>query len=366
MSVYGKYTVDHLEVRASNVFFVHGNALQPSLPPGFREEVSAESTDYERLPTIFCYPTAKGLEAKISPPHHIDLGELRSIEVDLKSGWNNVLRGVLRVRPATAGLRLRIADASIVSGAIEIRDSADSGNIEFANFEADSFVRFRIPYSVEADHNTLLARLEVSYETASGRFSYSSATSIISTLPINVNVQDVFKDDVLFSRFTIGPAMSTPVRLLNCRMRSSEIYKVQSSMQEHKILDVFPKQPASLLCKIMQPEGRAQASQAKKRALALTIDFNCLDEECLTVIEERFRADIEASPFEHLSRLLIPHLLELFRSRWTANDFETIGLLREVEIPSYESAQWESITGTLGPEMENEIKLWLVEWHKVG
>jgi hypothetical protein len=137
-------------------------------------------------------------------------------------------------------------------------------------------------------------------------------------------------------------------------------------MQEHKILDVFPKQPASLLCKIMQRDGRPQGSLAKKLSLALTIDFNCLDEECLTVIEERFREDIKASPFEHLSRLLIPHLLELFRSRWTANDFETIGLLREIEISSYEIAQWESITGTLGREVEAEIKLWLVEWHKVG
>ncbi|PGH33740.1 hypothetical protein GX50_03480 [[Emmonsia] crescens] len=363
VSVHGKYLVDHIEVRVGNIVFVQHHGLPSSFPPGLREPGADESGDEDERPFVFCYPPAKGLQAKISPPYHINLGELRTIEVGLKSGWNNILKGVLRVKPATAGLRLRITEVSIVDGAIRLAGDAESGQIDFTDFKPNSSARLSIPYTIEDDQTSLSARLEVTYETPDGQFSYFSATSIISTLPVSVNVQDMFKDDSLMSRFTISPAMVTPLRILNCEIPSSEVYEVQSSIHHGEVLDVFPRQPASLLYKITPCGDKPLEADASKRSLALTIDFACLDEECLHVIEDQFVQDIGASKFEQLARLLTPRLLDAFRVEWTATDLEMISLTREIEMLSYERVQWETVTNSLGGKFGKEVVSWLKEWH---
>ncbi|KAK2784875.1 hypothetical protein FQN52_008811 [Onygenales sp. PD_12] len=360
VSVHGKYLVDRLEMRVGNILFVQHYGSQPPLHLGGGTD---ESDDEDERPFVFCYPPAKGLQAKISPPHHVNLAELRTIEVEIKSGWNDILNGALRIKPATAGLRLRIAEAKIVGGSIKIQGNADSGQIDFTEFGPESFARFSIPYSIEDEQTSLSARLEVGYETANGHFSYSSATSIISTLPLSVNVQDMFKDDVLMSRFTISPAMLTPLRILNCRVPSSEVYEVHSGIHQGEVMDVFPKQPASLLYKITPRGDKPLEAEASKRALGLTIDFACLDEECLRVIEDQFMKDIVSNEFGQLARLLTPRLLEAFRSQWTAGDLETICLIREIEILPYESVRWENVTSSLRGKLGAGVTSWLKAWH---
>ncbi|PGH17177.1 hypothetical protein AJ79_01315 [Helicocarpus griseus UAMH5409] len=363
VSVHGKYMVDRIEVRVGNILFVQHYGLPPSFPPGLLQPTAEESDDEDERPFVFCYPPSKGLQAKISPPYHINLSELRTIEVELKSGWNNIGKGILRIKPATAGLRLRITEASVVAGAMKLQGNAESGQIDFTEFGPDSSARLSIPYTIEDDQMSLSARLEVIYDTSDGQFSYFSATSIISTLPLSVNVQDMFKDDSLMSRFTISPAMVTPLRILDCEVPSSDVYEVQPSMHHGEILDVFPKQPASLLYKIIPRGDKPLEADASKRTLALKIDFACLDEECLHVIEGEFMRDIESSKFRQLARLLTPRLLEAFRSQWTASDFETISLIREIEMLPFERVQWGTVTGSLGVKFGEEVNSWLKEWH---
>ncbi|PGH04895.1 hypothetical protein AJ80_08444 [Polytolypa hystricis UAMH7299] len=361
VSVSGKYLVDRIELQAGNIKFSQDSGRHSSLPPGFREGEADDSAEEDDRPIVLCYPRAKGLDARIISPYHIDLGDSRTIEVELRSGCNDILKGVLRVKPGTAGLRLRIADAKIVDGYIETIQDADSGHIDFRNFGPGSFARLSIPYSLEGSQSSLSSKLEVDYETSEGRFSYTSSTSIPSALPVSVNVQDIFKEDVLFSRFTISPTTMTPLRILNCEIPSSNIYEVGPSIPKGEVLDVFPKQPASLLYKISPQEADKQEGQ--ERSLRLSINFTCLDQECLSVIENQFTTDITESKFECLTRLLVQHLLGTFRSQWTAGDLETIGLLREIQIFAFERMQWETVTKSLGQSLEKEVTAWLVAWH---
>ena len=356
--------VDSIVVRIGRVLFVQSNANQDPIAAGLRD-ASESPGAVQQLQYVFCFPPPNGLEAKVSPPHHIDLDELRTVELELQSGWNNIKNAVVRIRPATAGLRLRLADATLVNGNLTVCEDTDSGDIEFENLKPRSCARFKIPYTQEDNQSTLTTRLEVDYETDHGKFTYLATNSVNSTLPISVNVQDMFKDEVLFSRFTVSPAMMTPLRILGCAIPSSDLYEVESSYDESMELDVFPKQPASLLYKIIQREGTSQAV-TKRNPLALTIEFTCLDEACLAVIEARFRQDLEDSPFKGLSGLLVPHLLEAFRARWSAGDLEVVGLIREVEILSYQSVRWGSITELLTEDLRTGTERWLSEWHQVS
>lgn len=339
--------------------FTLGGGKHSALPLGLRENLDASDEDGRSY--IYCYPPPEGLQAKIVSTHLINLEEMRSLELELHSGRNDIKSGTIRVRPATAGLRLRSAEAELVDGEINTTANNESGNIEFSQFGSKSFVRFRIPYTVEENHPTLSVRAEVTYETEHGQFSYSSVHNVVSSLPISVNVQDIFKDEVLFSRFTISPAMMVPLRILGCSIPSSDVYQVESNIREKVAWDVFPKQPASLLYKI-QPRKDRIASPGAKGSLRLTVEFTCVDDECLDSIERTFRADIEASEFRHHTSLLTSHVVDAFRNQLSTSDMEVVALTREVETLAYENVRWETLFGALkGPA--DELRKWLVDWH---
>lgn len=348
-------------MRVKNIVFTLGGGRASSFfPPGFRDGDEAEE---ETRPFVWCYPPPTGLEARLASPRYINLEELRTLEIELESGRNNVSKASLRVRPATAGLRLRIAETEVVDGEVEMTASPESGSIEIVDFDLESAVRFRIPYTVDENHTMLSARVEVAYETDQGRFTYCATSSIVSTLPVSVNVQDVFKEDVLFSRFTVGPAMLIPLRILGCDLPPSNFWDVESSLRGPVAMDVFPKQPASVLYKIRPKQDRPQTPQ--KRSLQLTVQFTCLDEECLVLVKNRFHEAIERSRFQHLARLLTPHIVEAFRTQLSTSDMEAIGLLREVDMLPYDKVQWGIVLSGVRESLRKEVGAWLLQWQQV-
>ncbi|KAL5002555.1 trafficking protein particle complex subunit 10 [Aspergillus recurvatus] len=354
----GKYYVDRVEMRTGNLLFSMSGGANASLPLGFREDVDEEE---DTRPYILCYPPPEGLQARIEAPHLVNLEAMRTLELELNSGWNDIKTGVLRVRPATAGLRLRVTEAEVVEGHIDIKANNESGNIEFSQLKPHSIVRFRIPYTVEEHPATLSARAEVAYETEQGRFSYSSAYNVVSALPISVNVQDVFKQDVLFSRFTISPAAMIPLWLSNCSIPSSDVYQVQSNVGESVAMRVFPKQPASLLYKI-KPRKDIVASPGSKRSLRLTLDFTCVDDECFDTVEKTFKESISSSEYAQYTTLLTPHIVDAFRAQLSTPEMEVIGLVREVEALPYAAVRWEGLLSALKEPMDG-LRAWLKQWH---
>ncbi len=347
-------------MRAGNLLFSMSGGANSNLPVGFREDVDE---DEDTRSYILCYPPPQGLQARIESPHLVNLEALRTLELELNSGWNDIKTGVLRVRPATAGLRLRITEAEIVEGDLAIKTNSESGNIEFSKLGENTTVRFRIPYTVEEHPATLSARAEVTYDTEKGRFNYSSAHNVASALPISVNVQDVFKQDMLFSRFTVSPATMIPLWLSKCSIPSSDVYEVQSNVGDPVAMRVFAKQPASLLYKI-QPRENTAASPGSKRALRLTVDFTCVDDECFDMVEKTFKESISRSEFAQYTTLLTPHIVDAFRSQLSTPEMEVIGLVREVEALPYAAVRWEGLLNAL-KEPTGDLRAWLKAWHDV-
>ncbi|KAJ5902123.1 hypothetical protein N7495_002651 [Penicillium taxi] len=357
----GKFFVDRLEMKSGNLTFTFNSGQHTSLPVGFREVESTDDTD--QRPFIFCFPPLDSLQAKVVSPHLINLEAMRTLELELSSGRNDIQKGTIRVRPATAGLRLRIAETEVVEGDLQVVANNDSGAIEFTHLPPRSFVRMRIPYTVEDALTTLSTRAEINYGTDHGQFAFSTVHNVISTLPISVNVQDIFKDETLFSRFTISPAMLIPLRITNCNLPSSDVYEVQSGITGPVSLDVFPKQPASLIYKIRPVGGTTTTSDGKKRSLRLQVHFTCVDDECLDAIEKRFFAAIDSSPYKQYATLFTSHILSCFRAQLTTADMEVIGLLREVNVLPYQTVRWDDLLGAL-KECTKDVQSWLKTWHE--
>lgn len=365
--MHGKYYVEHIELRTGNIIFTQDYGSQETSHDVFQESPAKDQTN-ER-PMVICYPAAHALDARISQSNLIDLGETRAVDIEIKSSWNQISAGSLRLKPGTAGLRLLIADTTVVDGSLALEE-VSSGKIDFQSLNRDSSVTLRVPYTMEGSQGTLSISLEIEYETEHGEFSFLNTYSVLATLPVSVNVQDLFEDKQLFSRFTISPGMMMPIRVTSYQMAKSRLYEIYPSMQRGDVFDVFPKQPVSLLYKIKQRADTDKAAvgeeEASVRSLQLSIEYTCLNEECLDVLERRFTKDIEETPFAGLKRLLVSHLLEVFTSHWTAHDLERIGLVREIGMFEHEVFEWKTVTGCLGGEMQRKVTAWLKEWQNVS
>lgn len=375
----GQLFVDRIEIRVQNLVFTHtGPGPSSSLLPDLRER---ETPETESRPFVWCYPPANGLEARLEVPRSINLEELRALEIQLDSGRNDISKGLLRIRPATAGLRLRTSEIAVVAGGedLELKPSTDSGNIDFFNLAHGNSVRLSVPYTVDENHNVLAAKVEVNYETEAGRFTFISNDSIVSTLPISVNVQDVFQLDSLLSRFTVSPATLVPLRLLDCDLPASDEYNVESGIKGGLALDVFPKQPASVIYRIKPKPGRPtttttttttitgnNSSAVKRRSLRLTVKYTRIDEECLLLIKRQFNVALAQSPHKSLQRLLTPHIVNAFREQISSSDMERIGLLRELNVLSYRDVGWNTVLSGLGQSLREKVRKWLIQWHQVG
>jgi len=364
LSVCGWYAMDSLQTRVGRILFLedYGALRQPALndPPKANSHASLR---------FFVYPPARSLQTAASPAPYLHLAQHRSILVEMKTGWNEIKACTLSMRSGTAGLRLRLQEAKVDSNDGSEMSSAGPQErtqaIRLTDCSADSNYKLLIPYTVEnADVPVINARLDVEYSTDKGKFIHSNFVAVNTILPISVNVQDIFQENALLSRFTISPATLVPLRLWRCVMQGADDrYTVESHANVQATMDVFPKQPASLMYKSarLQP---ASSLKNEENSLALSITFSCLDEVVLKCMEKHFVASVTLSPIASLVRPLCAHLLSTFRSQWSAQDLEVIGLCHEIEIWPFEDLGWNAVLVGFNVKTRNLARSWLKKWHR--
>ena len=368
----GWYEPRRIEIVIGNIVFLEeiGASKSSQLPRLGRTLTGMSVLDKP----VLLYPTVNAFQAKAKPPRKIHLPQPRSMLIELRSGWNDIRECTMRLKAATAGLRLQVRKAVLfdttASEAVKMREGTDNQSVSLSNFAANKSCSISIPYTLEnADATSLVARIEITYVTENGSCTYLDTISINTILPIKVNVEDFFQESstisrvkiALTSRLTISPATLVPLHIVNCDIAGSEVFEVSSGADHAFPMDVFPKQPASMVYRFTRCQPLAAA--VKEQPLAVLIDFHCLDEIVLFAIEKQFLADVASSQFATLARPLSAHLLNHLRSQWTQEDLEVACLLQEVGMWSYEDSGWDAICAGLPREMRSEARQWLRRWH---
>ena len=114
----GWYVLDHLEIRIGNLRFVHD----------FQEDIREGIHTHPRKHTvrsIMVYPSSKSVSLEILPSISINLGEMRSVSLLIQTGRSDISRCRIRLRAASAGLRLKIHD-STSSASLTIEQDQES------------------------------------------------------------------------------------------------------------------------------------------------------------------------------------------------------------------------------------------------
>jgi hypothetical protein len=332
--------------------------------------VSAKSLKAAKKLRVLCFPRIEAFQSRLylSPFIHID--RQRSMEIECSSGWNEVKHAEIRLKSASAGLRLRSADATVTSGDVVIQDKPNPGVITIGNMSADSRATFQIPYELESLLPELTIRLEVEYFTDKGRFLYHSSYTIPIELPLDVNVHDHFKSESLFSKFNIKTANQIPLQILDVDLDGSEDYDVHAPKKINGPTHVFPKQPLSVTYKVTKKtvgaSGRTQNSLSTNNSLALSVVYRCLNEDVLDRVRALFTAAVENSQVRRLARLLIVTFVDRLERRVLPHQFEKIALLDKVDLGSFDDIGWSECIDSIPHAEKEDTRKWLQNWHEVG
>jgi hypothetical protein len=345
MIIPGTYLVNHVALHASNLVlrYEHGNA-----------GASFGTIDrFFKCPKLLIYHQAEAFDIKLFASRYMHLANNRSLEIEVSSGWNDVISGTLHVRAATAGLRLQTSETDVVDGEFEIFNKSEAGVIHFGAMRSHSTSKLRMPFNVEREVNDISLKLEVSYTTEKGDFIFATSPSVSIMLPLGVNVQDVFKHKALYSRFTISSATSSPLRLLSSKLENSDIFQAQCGVALTRSLVIFPRQPASILYKITKSLSKtsklpASSGRGSKAPLSLILHYICLEEEIDNAVTLSLNKFFEDTELHSYIRLIVPIVLSVLHRQMSSDDVERTAILSEITTTILSSIRWQDHFSGLG------------------
>ena len=313
---------------------------------------------------IFCFPRAESFEAKIHLSRSIHIDKIRSVEIWCNTGLNDTQSLELRLRAATAGLRLHTGEATVTEGNVSVSqpEKARPGIIELANISPGSSFKLRIPFEVESHMADILIRIDAEYTTDNGCFVFFSHANIPIDLPLDVNVQDSFKPFGLFSTFSIRSSNQKPLQLLSAHLGDTGMFSVRGPMGGPWPRILFPKKPMSLQY-IIKKTGKGH--ETEKDVLPLELEYQCLDEQVEAIAEAALAKCVSSSNFAHLRMLLLPFFVEKLMQHIEPEALAQITSRDELALPSFEAFGWGDVLGALPSPTRSDVQQWLEQWHKV-
>ena len=360
----GPFLADRVIVRAKNIIFVEELRQKPAPNP-----LGIVGTDVLAVPStskppqcVYIYPRKEAFHAEISSTAHLFVDKSRQLDVILEAGTNDISSISVRVKPASAGLRVHSADA-IATGIQAAKEALTPGHISLAALEPKGKAIVTIPYSLEQAAREIYVRFEVDYSTASGVHTFIGSARLSNDLPLDVEVNDVFHLDTLFSNFTARTTGSLPYSIVGASLDESPAYQVEQPSNVPFPLTVFSSQPLSLVYKISRKKDLDPKLRKKEAALALHLEYSAIEEFVTWYIRRQFSADLQQSEFDHLARLLLVVLAERCKELFTVPVLELAALMRTIEMIDYNSIGWGEILPMVPPPSRGPLETWLKQWH---
>lgn len=363
--------VDTIILETEHLTLVHEPPRKPesTTPLNLVGSAPAASLQVAKRSQVLCFPRRGAFHAMVLQCPLIHIDQPRSIRIVGESGSNDIQRAELRIRAGSAGLRLRTADAQLIDGGVKIGKNAGPGIIRFSEMPQDGSVTFQVPYDLENNLSELNVKIDATYFTSAGEFQFASSNTLSIELPLDVNVLDHFKADMLISKFNIRTASNVPLEVQDVRLDGTDQFLIDDVPSIAMPLLVFPKQPVVFTYRIRPwTSGRGRALPRldnKEPPLALSVLYRCLDEDVIAFAEREFAKDIEQSDYRQFSRALTPFFVERIKQR-VASQMEAIALLNRMRLGSFENMSWAEALEGLPNSIREGVREWLQTWHQVS
>ena len=361
----GKFLVDSISVRTANVVFKH--QVVPASSSSDPLTSHPQPTELDRLlisQPIMVWPSTAALTTTAWPHPHIRLEQLRSVQIYIQAGRSSVSLARLSLKAGSAGLRLHTAEATIIDDRGSITDNSQAGSISIGAIDAYDCIKVSMPFQLDDDLKEIAFRSDLLYTTVHGTFSYGESNGIGISLPLGVNVQDIFHRDALFSKFSITTSSAIPLRVLDCELDSTRDFEASTAFQDTSGLPVFSKQPVSMVYKAMRARSSLTDQAKLETRMLMHVSYRCLDEEVMDAVRASFSASLlDTETLARYSPLLSAHLRSVLKEHLPRADLNTIALIREYDLPSSAALQWTAVLAAIAESDRGRLTAWLDQWH---
>ena len=366
----GLYVVKKTVIRAGNIVFSHdASAAEGALGlPGSMQGPGLDSIKDHSTKRLLVWSTPQNLSLDVSARTNIDLSKPKAVIVKITNGLQNAMGGTLVLRPASSGLRLHTSEAEAISGDIDTANTPQPGSIRIGKIAGKADARINIPFNLDTEMNRIIIKAEFRYITDNGDFTFASDFTIPTSLNITVNVQDTFKHDALFSRFTVASATQMPVHILDISIQDSDEFEACTAPLKKAGVTAYAGQAYSLICKISSKRETQTSgpTQPDSRRLFLGIEYLCVDEAILSMFETSLSDALKAADLSLYSNILCQHFRRRSCRALTAHDIEAFSLVQECNLGGYEDYGWNQVVALLPPAEAKTIEQCLQEWHGVS
>ena len=326
----GNYEVAQIRLSSSNVLLYHErDVTQP------QDKLAA----VVKSPNITLYQRASALDVRLHATKEVRLDINNTLDLEILSGWNDIKTCEVKIKSATGGMRLLMGEATILGTLQPSSKKSEGGVFSFAAIPQGTSIRIRFPFTIEHDLINVAVKAEVSYMTEKGDFTFTKTSAVPISLALGVNVQDVFKHEHLFSRFSVSTASPSPLRLFKSELQESEMFATFFGAPPSNPILVFPRQPATLLYKVKRKPGVKPAPK-KRQTLFLKLYYGVLQEEIEVLFEQGITEELKAAGLDEYSTLVTSKILSSVQNGLSAYDLEKAALLGEISTGFLIETSW--------------------------
>jgi trafficking protein particle complex subunit 10 len=357
----GTWEMDTVKLTAGNISLFHER--KP-----FQAASQQDSSALLRKPTIHLFHRANSLDVVLSAGRHTQLDKNNTLDLELSTGWNDVTHAEVRIKSATGGLRLLMAEAETVASPHGADVShPEGGMFVLRKLGSEVKVIVRFPFSTETEIPSVAVKVEVVYDTPRGRFTFAKTPTVAVGLALGVNVQDVFMHGALFSRFTVSTAAGGPLRLHGSELIESDLFSSDEGYGLEHVEDgegvmVFAKQPATLLYRIARKPAPRQASGNMQKTMYLKLFYSVLQDEVEALLIEEVTTALRETKLVDYAAVIADCLRDELRQSSTPTELERTALLSEVSTSFVEEVQWERHLAGLGKDVSAAAGAFLKAW----
>ena len=370
---FGPYFFEQVVLRAKNIHFVYDFNPAPatemdSLDIFSNAEHPFSDAQTQIRPWAFVYPCQWALGAELALAGTVFLGEASRLEVRLNSGQNDITALSLKLRPASAGLRLHTADLDVEGIRIAPEAISTTGEMEFEGMKQHAAAVLSVPYTLETPAASIVVHLVARYRTAAGLFTFMTSATLSTVLPLDVEVHEIFHFDKLFSTFAVRPTASSPLTVASASLGESALYDAQPPPVLTFPMHAFGSEPVRLIYELSRKAQTGKMLKKKDAALALHLEYSVLEECCVDAVCTRFAEALDQAnaTLGSLNRLLKP-LMRLRASQLiSVHDLQTAALIDKARIPAFDDIGWLDVLRTLPQVVQRQTEAWLREWHKAN
>lgn len=261
---------------------------------------------------INIFPSEENLHASFNLPNKVLLSE-RRVGLLIKAGKTKALNGKVTFKGLTNGLKLMSMKVNSEKGeGLSKTDVKVSEGrppvISFSSLEPLETLMLTIPYVVDFNVNDIKLKAYIKYNSEEGReFQYVVEETVDISLAVSVNVQDFYKGDKLFSKFSIScNHVDQPVRVLNTNLSSTKMFDINSPSGTDRSCISYSNGPVSFVfCIKKKPNNdTVVASSEFPDTVPLSIKHRYIKDECLVILRRVVKETLADSKFSSYTLLV--------------------------------------------------------------